>query len=443
VRHSSGLVAFQYPNYTWYWISQVTTNVGTWMQQVATGWLVLQITDSPAYLGFNAAFQAVPILVFGLIGGVVADRFNRFHLMTASYVVQILPDAALAWLVMTGGIRVEHVFAYSVITATINGLSTPARQALVPQLVPREALLSAMALNSIVWQGAAVVGPAVAGTILAFWGLPGSFNINVLSDLISIGAVLMVRLPALDTTQTRRSGWAEVREGLAYAWRERHVRFLLLSIAAVTFLSRPYSQLLPAFARDVFDVGPQGLGWMLMVPALGTIACGITLAALRRIPLVRSFVLLAAAMGAALIGFCATRNFPLALALLFIIGGCSTGSNTLANTLLQQNVQERLRGRMMSLFMASTWGMWRLGSLPVGVAAQAWGPPIAVGIAAAVLLALVPLIARSGSLRRVEELPQPLPAAPIGRPPAPKSVPAAASGAAGRIGSTEPGEEAG
>jgi MFS family permease len=232
---------------------------------------------------------------------------------------------------------------FSRITATINGLSTPARQALVPQLVPREALLSAMALNSIVWQGAAVVGPAVAGTILAFWGLPGSFNINVLSDLISIGAVLMVRLPALDTARTGRSGWAEVREGLAYAWTERHVRFLLLSIAAVTFLSRPYSQLLPAFARDVFDVGPQGLGWMLTVPALGTIACGITLAALRRIPLVRSFMLLAAIMGAALIGFCATRNFPLALGLLFIIGGCSTGSNTLANTLLQQNVQDRLR----------------------------------------------------------------------------------------------------
>ncbi len=407
VRRSSGLGAFQYPNYTWYWVSQVTTNIGTWMQQVATGWLVLQITDSPAFLGYNAAFQAVPILVFALIGGVVADRFNRYHLMTASYVVQILPDAALAWLVISGNIRVEHVFAYSVVTATINGLSTPARQALLPQLVPREALLSAMALNSIVWQGAAVVGPAVAGIILAFWGLPGSFNINVASDVVSLVAVLLMRMPAVERVRTGRSGLSEVGEGLRYAWRAQHVRVLLLSIAAVTFLSRPYSQLMPAFARDVFDVGPQGLGWMLTVPALGTIATGITLAWVRRVALVRSFVILVAAMACALIGFCATRSFPVALGLLFVIGGCSTAANTLANTLLQENVEERLRGRMMSLFMASTWGMWRLGSLPVGVAAQAWGPPIAVGIASVVLLASVVPLARSRALRQAERIPLP------------------------------------
>src|SRR5690348_11457670 len=276
---SSGLAAFRYPNYTWYWLSQVTTNIGTWMQQVATGWLVLQITDSPAYLGFNAAFQAVPILVFALVGGVVADRLNRYRLVVWAYFVQIIPDAALAWLVMSGQVRVEHVFAYSLVTATINGLSTPARQAFVPSLVPKEALLSAMALNSIVWQGAAVVGPAVAGVILAVWGLPGSFNINVGSDVVSIVAILLVRLPALSLPRAGRSGWSDVREGLAYGWHSERVRALLVSIAVVTFLSRPYSQLMPAFARDVFHVGPQGLGWMLTVPALGTICAGVAVTA--------------------------------------------------------------------------------------------------------------------------------------------------------------------
>ena len=367
---SSGLAAFRYPNYTWYWLSQVTTNIGTWMQQVATGWLVLQITNSPAYLGFNAAFQAVPILVFALVGGVVADRLNRYRLVVWAYFVQIIPDAALAWLVISGQVRVEHVFAYSLVTATINGLSTPARQAFVPSLVPKEALLSAMALNSIVWQGAAVVGPAVAGVILAVWGLPGSFNINVGSDVISIVAILLVRLPALSLPRAGKSGWSDVREGLAYGWRSERVRALLVSIAVVTFLSRPYSQLMPAFARDVFHVGPEGLGWMLTVPALGTICAGVALTAIRRLSLVRAFVMLSAAMGLGLVGFCATRSFPVALALLFVIGGCSTATNTLINTLIQESVEERLRGRTMSLFMASTWGMWRLGSLPVGLAAE-------------------------------------------------------------------------
>ncbi len=415
---SSGLSAFRYRNYSLYWISQVTTNVGSWMQIVATGWLVLQITDSPAYLGYNAAFQAFPILFFALVGGVVADRFDRYKLTVAAYVVQIVPDAILAWLVISGNIRVEHVFAYSVVTATINGLSTPARQAFVPRLVPKEALLSAMSLNAIVWQGAAVIGPAVAGMILAGWSLPGSFNINVASDLLSLVAIVLVRVPPLtqDRPVARRGG---AREGLAYVWRNRHVRALLVSIAVVTFLSRPYSQLMPAFARDVFQVGPQGLGWLLTVPAIGTVTAGVLLTLVRRAPLVRVFLLSSIAVTAALLGFCATRSFPLALGLLFVVGGGSTTATTAVNTMLQEAIDERLRGRVMSFYMAATWGAWRLGSLPVGIASQAWGAPLGVGAAAALLAILLVPTARSQALRGgsrppalpPDPLPQPVPAA--------------------------------
>jgi MFS family permease len=257
----------------------------------------------------------------------------------------------------------------------------------------------------VVWQGAAVIGPAVAGIILAVWGLSGSFNINVGSDFVSIVAILLVRVPALSFRQAGRSGWSDVREGLAHGWRSERVRVLLMSIAVVTFLSRPYSQLMPAFARDVFKVGPEGLGWMLTVPALGTIAAGVAITAIRRISLVRSFLILSAAMGGALVGFCATRSFPLALGFLFVIGGCSTATNTLINTLIQENVEERLRGRTMSLFMASTWGMWRLGSLPVGLAAEAWGSPLAVGAAAVVLLGCLVPLARDKALHRAEAAP--------------------------------------
>src|SRR2546425_766538 len=200
-------------------------------------------------------------------------------------------------------------------------LVTTGRLALVPSLVPRSALLSAMALNSIVWQGSAVVGPAVAGVCLGVWGLPGSFNIKVLSDFLAIATLALARVQTVATAKERISGWTGMREGLSYAWRHRQVRMVLLAVGVLTLLGRPYSQFMPAFAKDVFQVGPQGLGWLMTLPAAGTIVAGIALSALARGSLVRWFLITSAGVGLALLGVCATRSFPVALVLLFIIGG--------------------------------------------------------------------------------------------------------------------------
>jgi MFS family permease len=399
---SGRLGALRSPNFRYYFASQVITNVGSWMQQVATGWLVLELTNSPAALGFNAVFQALPILVFALIGGVIADRFDRFRLTVGSQIVQTVPDAVLAWLVMSGNIRVEHVFIYSAVSATINGLNTPARNALIPSLVGKGDLMSAMALNSVLWQGSAVIGPALAGWILAVWGLPGSFNINVGSDVVSLIALFMVRVQVAPIARRASSGWNDMREGASYAWHNEGLRVLLITVALLTFFGRPYAQFLPVFARDVFEVGPQGLGLMVTAPALGTIGAGVALAFARNVPLIRTFLLGSAMLGAALVGFCITRNFPLALALLFVVGGCSTGATTLINTKLQELADERLRGRLMSLFMASTWGAWRIGALPLGLAAAAWGAPLAIGVSGAILLAAILPSSRSRALWRTE-----------------------------------------
>jgi MFS family permease len=142
---------------------------------------VLELTDSPAYLGLNAVFQRVPILACALVGGVVADRFDRYRLMVGAQLVQLFPDVALALLAATGQVHVVHIFVYSLLTAVINGLTTPARQAFVPRLVPPPALVSAVALNSAVWQGGAVIGPTVAGLVLAAWGTPGKFYLDALA----------------------------------------------------------------------------------------------------------------------------------------------------------------------------------------------------------------------------------------------------------------------
>src|SRR5215212_4947804 len=207
---SQRLAAFRFPNYRLYWAGQLATNVGSWMQIVATGWLVLELTDSPAYLGLNGAFLAVPILVFSLVGGVVADRVDRYRLMIGAQIAKLVPDVVLAVLVGTGTVQVWQVFAYSLIGATIRGLTTPARQAFVPSLVPRPALLSAIALNSILWQGAAVLGPSVAGLILAAWGEPGNFYLNVVSDVLNLALLWAIRAPTAAPRAGAPSAWEGV-----------------------------------------------------------------------------------------------------------------------------------------------------------------------------------------------------------------------------------------
>jgi MFS family permease len=392
------LAALHHKNFSLFWFSQISSNVGSWMQQVATGWLVLELTNSPAFLGLNALLQGLPLIIFALVGGVIADRFDRYKLVVVAQFAYLVPDVILAALVTTGNVQVEHVFIYSAATAVISGLSNPSRQSFVSSLVPREALLSALALSSMLWQGAAVAGPSLAGISLATWGLPASFNINVLSDVVSLGLLLLMRVPRTPREGRTNAGWSSVREGLVYGWRNPHVRMLLIGITVMTFLARPYTQLMPAFARDVFEVGPQGLGLMLTMPAFGTITAAALLAFAGRLPLVKTFLLSSTGLGLALIGFSLTRSFPMALALLVVIGGCTSASLTAVNSRLQEIVADRLRGRVLSLYMACNQGSWRLGATPAGILADFWGASAAVGLGAVLLLGGLVGLTRSRTL---------------------------------------------
>ena len=362
------------------------------MQVVATGWLVLQLTNSAADIGVNAAVQGVPILLFALVGGVVADRFDRYWLMVGSQVAMIVPDALLTYLVATNQVHVEHVYAYSLVTGFLNGVATPARRALVPHLVKREVLLSAMALDGIVWQGAAVVGPAAAGVTIAAWGLAAPFLINVVSDFVGVGALLPIKDRAPRITHTT-SAWRNVGEGLRYSWNMPTVRWLLLNTAALSLLGRAYSSLAPVFAQDVFHAGPQGLGIITTMPAAGVIVASAFLAFSGTTARPQLFLVGALGSSIFLAIFATSPWFPLALGVLLLIGASSAVAQTMSSTLLQQTVAEHMRGRVMSLLMACTLAAWRLAALPFGFAAQQWGAPIAAD-AGAVLL-FITLIASS------------------------------------------------
>ncbi|HEX6511457.1 MAG TPA: MFS transporter [Chloroflexota bacterium] len=390
-RRPAAIAAFQHRDFTLYWAGSVASNVGSWMQVVATGWLVLLLTNSAADLGINAMLQGLPILACAFIGGVVADRFNRYWMVVGVQIVNIVPDAILAVLVGTGQVRVEHLFAYAFINGLINGLANPARQAIVPSLVPQEALLSALALNGVLWQGAAVLGPLLAGLALALGGTGANFYINVVSDVVAVLVMLPIRCRPPKIKQTT-SAWQNVGEGLRYAWDARTVRRLLLMVAAISLLGRSYFALMPVFARDVFDAGPQGLGLMLTMPAIGTIVAGFGISTVRRnLALQRWFFVAGATAAVLLVGFAISPSLSLSLGMLVLIGLALTSAATFSQTLIQHVVEDRFRGRVMSLYMACTIAAWRMAALPFGFLAARWGAREAVaGGAVALLLVLLP-----------------------------------------------------
>ncbi|MFI5267073.1 MAG: MFS transporter [Chloroflexota bacterium] len=395
----SRLGAFRYPSFVRYWIASLANNIGSWMQITATGWLVLQISNSASSLGVTVALQGLPVLVFALMGGVFADRFDRYRLVVGSQAAVLVPDVGLAILVATNQVRVEHLYAYSLLTGFLSSMSSPARRSLLPHLVKREALLSAMALDGTLWNGAAIIGPSIAGLIIAAWGLGAPFYVNVVSDVVGLVVLLQSRDRAPRVTLTS-SAWKNVGEGLSYAWNTKSVRWLLLVTASVALLGRSYFPLAPVFARNVFQVGPEGLGLLSTVPAIGTVAGSLALAFVAR-SVSRGWLLVAATATAIFIaGYALSPSFPLALVLLVFVGATGFSAQTMANTLLQQTVEEHMRGRVMSLFTACTLAAWRLAALPFGFASDHWGAPIAAASGAALLfVVLLPSIA-TGIVRR-------------------------------------------
>jgi MFS family permease len=391
--------AFGYRDFGLYWGGQALGNVAAWMQIVATGWLVLELTDSPAYLGLNAALQALPIFVFSLFGGVIADRFDRHRWITWAQALAIVPDAALTVLVVTGLVRVEYVFAHSLISMTVQGLANPARHAFVAHLVPKEALLSAVALNGVLWHGSAVIGPMLAGLVTAAWGVAPNFYVNTVGQVVALVALLLIRVRVPPPPRATVSPWQSVVEGARYAWDHLPVRTVLLILTGVSLVGRSYPQIMPVFARDVYQVGPQGLGLLMTMPALGTVVAGFGLAALGKVPLARAFLLMVGVLGVALLLFAGAPSFWFALLPLIVVGATAQVATVIAQTMLQETVEDSMRGRVMSFFMSATWGANRVGALPIGFAAEAVGAPLAIGLSATLLLLALGPVARSRLLR--------------------------------------------
>jgi len=392
--HRRTFAALRHRNYRLFWFSQLVSLTGTWMHSVAQGWLVLELTSQPFWLGAVGAATTLPVLVFSLFGGVAADRLPKRSLLIATQSVSAVVALALGLLALRGQVQVWQVLAAALLLGMANALDLPARQSFVVEMVGREDLLNAIALNSLTFNAARIIGPAVAGTIVAAAGTATCFLVNAASFAPVIAALALMRgLPAAPRA-AGGSVAAHLREGFAYAARERRFQGLIALVAAGSFFGFPCVTLLPSFARDVLHTDARGYGALMAVTGVGAIVSVLVLAARQRSGVGGAVVVVAGLVfGAALALFAASRSFLTAVPLLTVAGAAMVAQAATANTLVQSTVPDALRGRIMSMFTLVLMGAMPLGNLLIGALAGLIGTMAAVAIFGTSLCAAIGLIA--------------------------------------------------
>jgi MFS family permease len=385
--------ALRHHDFRVFWTGNFISNIGSWMQNVAQGWLVLQLTNSPLWLGLVGFAQQVPALIFSLPAGVIADRAARRKMLLITQTAMMVFALALAVLVHGRWATVEQIAVLAFLTGTIMALNAPTYQAAIRDLVEREDTLNAIALNSIQFNMSRVVGPSVAGFVIAGAGVVACFYLNALSYLPLLWVIWQVRFPPREERETN-SMREEMAEGFRYVWRERAILLLITIVAMVSTFGLPYLVMMPSFARDVLGVGAKGLGYLVASAGAGALLGGIYLARRhshrRRGPLVLGAAL---AFFAAILLFCFSRNPLLSALLLGIAGAAMVNSVATANSLIQTKVPDAIRGRVLSMHTMAFLGFTPLGSLLVGSLAETWGVSAALALSSGFALVLTAVIA--------------------------------------------------
>jgi len=378
--------ALSHRNYRLFWIGAFLSNVGTWMQAVAQGWLVLQLTNSPFWLGLDAFMATAPGFVLTLLGGVFADRIDRRRLLLYTQVVAGLAALTLAALVETSVVNRWMVLGFSFVTGCCMSLASPSYLALTYDLVGREDVANAIALNSTQFQLSRVVGPALAGVAFRMFGLAGCFFANGLSFIAVVAALWMVRMErrsnALAPSDKRRAIWRDLVEGLRYVRNRPRVSSLLLLAAVNSLFGAPYFSLVPIYARDIFHLGETGLALLMGAAGAGAFFAALLVTYLGDFRRKGWFVLGGAVMfGICIMGFALSSRLNLSLMFLFGLGFAIVCSIAITNTLLQKLVTDQMRGRVMSMFLLSFMGTMPIGNILAGAASNHFGPQhtLAVG----------------------------------------------------------------
>ncbi len=380
-------------NFRLLWTGMLVSHIGSWMQFIALGYLIDQLTKAPIYLGLLGLSQAVPRLLFAFLGGVAADRLDRRRVLLWTNGIMMVSATLLAVLAYTGRIQVWHILAIGAFNSFTNSFDMPARQSMVPTLVGESQLLSAVSLNSMAFQGAGIFGPSIGGVVIAAVGVAGCFFVNALTYTAVLTALLRMDVPP-QATGDRVSVGQDIREGIGLLAQHRHLLALLGIVAVISFFGRPYIRLMPAMAREVLHVGPKGLGLLQAAPAVGTILSVFIISAIGEATKKGRLLLVAAmATGVMVVLFALSPWFVVSLGLLALVGTGQAVAFAAANTLLQTTVQPNQRGRMMGLYGMVTFGMFALGTLPLGALAGVVGVGNALALGGATVIAVVGLLA--------------------------------------------------
>ena len=397
------LSALAYRDYQLLWLGTFTTQTGQWVQVVAIGWLMLELApiDSGFYLGLAGFLRSVPQLFFSLPAGIMADRVDRRRLLIISQGIAAGLTLFLTVLVASGQIQVWQLLLLTFLIGSAMAMVFPVRQTLVSSTVPKRELASAVALNSTNNNVTRTLGPALAGVMIAAVGVPICFLAQSVGLFVSFVTTIMMRIPPRVLTRARSSPMGDLREAFAYIRRTPTVSGLLLAAAVPTVLGMPYLSLLPLFARDL-EIGATGLGLLMTVVGVGSIAGSVLLTAMgttRRIGWI--MLATAAGFGISLLCLAASNSVATAMVSLIFTGGFSAIYQAANNTLLQSTVPDALRGRVLSFYIL-TWGLMPLGTLPLGWLSDQMSAAFSVGLSGTlVILFSLILIFRAPALRKI------------------------------------------
>jgi MFS family permease len=368
-------------NYRLYFLGQMVSVLGTWLQSVAQAWLVYRLTGgSPLQLGLVVFVGQAPLLLLSPLGGLMADRYPRRWLLVRTQAASMLLAFLLAALTLGGHIRVWQILAIAAVQGMINAVDVPTRQALVSMMVKAEDLLNAVALNSTAFSNASSVAPILAGYLVATLGEGWSFAANALTYLAVIVGLLRMRL-AEGPNSASQSAADRIREGFHYVHDTAPIRRILVVLTLVSLLGTPFTVLMPVFADKVLHAGPQGLGLLMSANGLGSLAGSLLLASRRGLSgLGRWIVLSSGGFGIALVLFALSRSFPAALIFLVPAGFFLFYETTASNTLVQAMSPDALRGRAIGILSMLVLGVAPFGALLAGLLAERFGAPLTVAL---------------------------------------------------------------
>jgi MFS family permease len=380
--------AFHYRDFRLMWVGACTSSIGTWMQIVAQSWLVYKISNSPFLLGLDTFLGGIPIFLFSLFGGVVADRFERRRVLLASQWMQMGTAFLLTLLVALHLVQVWHILVLSFVAGFAQAFGGPAYMALIPTLVEKEDMPNAIALNSIQFNVATVIGPTLGGIALVNFGDAWCFALNGLSFLAPITSLMMLRIRFIPQ-KTTESILTSMKEGFRFIRKQGAMEALMVLAFCMTLLGMPMRTFLPVFAKDIFHRGPETFTRFLAVVGLGSVAGALMVAGLGNVRHKgRVALTLLVCLGAGISAFAVSRSLPVSFIMLFLTGAAMVAVFALVNSLVQLIVTNEMRGRVMSAYNFAFRGGMPMGNLLTGWLVPMFTAPVVLALNGLLLMGL-------------------------------------------------------